>query len=127
MDGGLSASQAPRGRRSPSAQGVAESRGHGHEEDGAIAKAAHHSGDYQARAQAVRDQANANPDTLCWRCRRTLADHPPHTNGKPARWTAGHVIDSDPTSPLAPEASTCNFSAGAATGNRRRSSGYSWP
>ena len=90
-------------------------------------KGAHHRGDYHVRSRQVRDQANADPTTTCWRCGRTLAQHPPHKNGKPARWTAGHLIDGDPTSPLAPEASTCNYSAGATTGNARRGSGYDWP
>ena len=92
-----------------------------------MSKGAHHSGDYQVRAQAVRDAANSDPNTKCWRCGKTLAAHEPHKGGKPARWTAGHIIDSDPTSPLAPEASTCNYTAGALTGNARRSSGYDWP
>ena len=92
-----------------------------------MTKGPHHSGDYQVRAKAVRDRANADPTTTCWRCERTLAEHPPHKDGKPARWTAGHVIDSDPTSPLLPEASTCNYAAGATTGNTRRASGYDWP
>ncbi len=92
-----------------------------------MSKGAHHSGDYQVRAQAVRDAANSDPNTKCWRCGKTLAEHEPHKGGKPARWTAGHIIDSDPTSPLAPEASTCNYIAGALTGNARRSSGYDWP
>lgn len=80
----------------------------------------HYSGPYQVRARAVRRAANANPHTRCWRCGRTLAEHPPHRNGQRPRWQAGHVIDSDPTSPLAPEASTCNTSAGATYGNVKR-------
>lgn len=92
-----------------------------------MTKGAHHSGTYQRRAQHIRDQANADPTTTCWRCGRTLAHHPPHDDGKPAQWTAGHIIDSDPRSPLAPEASTCNYTAGARTGNARRASGYEWP
>lgn len=85
-------------------------------------KRPHHTGSYQARAAAVRAAANANPTTTCWRCGRTLAEHPPHRNGKPARWTAGHIHDGQIDGPLAPEASTCNYSAGATLGNKRRSS-----
>lgn len=92
-----------------------------------MTKGAHHSGTYQVRARAVRDAANRNPATQCWRCGLTLAEHAPHADGKPVTWTAGHVIDTDPTSPLAPEASTCNYSAGATTGNTRRGTGYEWP
>ncbi|GGL27594.1 hypothetical protein H9L10_03595 [Phycicoccus endophyticus] len=90
-------------------------------------KAAHHRGNFHVRARHIRDTANADPTTTCWRCGHTLAEHPPHKNGKPATWTAGHIIDGDPTSPLAPEASTCNYSAGATTGNQRRATGYTWP
>lgn len=97
----------------------------------------HYSGTYQRRAQLLRQRANANPDTRCWRCGRTLADHPPHKNGKPARWTAGHVIAGDPASDLLPEASTCNYRAGGAITPRHSDdgprlsgvcgSGYDWP
>ena len=76
-------------------------------------KPAHYRGSYHVRARNIRAAANANPNTRCWRCGRTLAQHPPHHNGNPAKWTAGHLRDGDPTSPLAPEASTCNYSAGA--------------
>lgn len=73
----------------------------------------HYTGTYGRRSRAVRRDANANPDTRCWRCGRTLADHPPHANGTPARWTAGHIHDGQTDGPLAPEASTCNYAAGA--------------
>lgn len=73
---------------------------------------AHHRGSYQTRAAAVRARANADPTTTCWRC------------GQPARpgdpWTAGHIIDTNPASPLKPEHASCNYSAGATLGNRRR-------
>lgn len=82
---------------------------------------AHHRGTYPARARALRARANADPLTRCWRCGRTLAEHPPHRNGKPARWTAGHLVDGQENGPLAPEASTCNYAAGAVLGNKRRS------
>lgn len=75
----------------------------------------HYTGDYQRRAAAVRRAANANPATTCWRCGRTLADHPAG-----ATWDAGHIVDGNKYSALAPEASSCNRSHGAALGNRRR-------
>ena len=90
-------------------------------------KGAHHRGTYHVESRRVRDAANADPTTKCWRCGLTLDAHAPHANGSRPRWQAGHVIDSDPTSPLAPEASTCNSSAGAAVGNMRRATGYYWP
>lgn len=80
----------------------------------------HHAGTYQVRARAVRRAANRNPLTRCWRCGRTLVEHEPHRTGRPVTWQAGHVVDSDPRSPLAPEASTCNKQAGAVYGNTKR-------
>lgn len=78
-------------------------------------KAAHHRGSHQRRAKAVTDAAYMDPDTPCQRCGLTLDMHPPH-----ATWDAGHVVDGQVGGDLAPEASTCNRSAGAALGNRRR-------
>lgn len=80
----------------------------------------HHRGTYARRAALVRARAYADPTTVCWRCGRTLAEHPPHRTGRPATWTAGHVEDGRIDGQLLPEASTCNYSAGASTGNRRR-------
>jgi hypothetical protein len=79
-------------------------------------------GNYPARARAVVLAARRNPLTHCWRCGHTLAEHPPHRTGARPYWTAGHVIDSDPRSPLAPEASTCNYAAGGRL-SRQRASG----
>ncbi len=75
---------------------------------------AHRSGSYQRRARQVRQRANADPTTTCWRCGLTLDAKPGDT------WDAGHLRDGDPTSPLLPEHSSCNRSAGATAGNRRR-------
>jgi hypothetical protein len=80
----------------------------------------HYTGNYTRRARLLRQAANANPDTRCWRCGRTLPEHPPHRSGHPPRWQAGHVVDSQVNGALAPEASTCNASAGASYGNRLR-------
>jgi hypothetical protein len=77
-------------------------------------KPAHYAGDYQARAAQVRAAANANPETVCWRCGLYLDQHAPHASGAPVAWQAGHVHDGDPLSPLLPEASTCNSRAGRA-------------
>lgn len=75
----------------------------------------HYSGDYVRRARAVRLAAYADPNCRCWRCGLTLDQHKAGTT-----WDAGHVRDGDLLSPLLPEASSCNRSAGAAAGNRRR-------
>ena len=84
-------------------------------------KGAHHRGTYHVDSRRVRAAANANPGTTCWRCGRTLAEHPPHHTGKPATWHAGHVNDGEINGTLRAEASTCNIAAGNAA--RARSSG----
>lgn len=76
-------------------------------------KPAHHRGDYARRAKAVRDVANADPTTRCWRCGRTQAEH-----GQP--WQAGHLNDGQVGGPLRAECRACNASAGATAGNLRR-------
>ena len=91
--------------------------------------------------RAVRRAASCTPHAICWRCGRTLAQHEPHRNGKPAEWQGGHTIDGvngpawfDVTrrppkglALIAPEASTCNTSAGARTRWTRAGTGYDWP
>jgi hypothetical protein len=78
----------------------------------------HDSPDYRRRRDAL--MRTATPFTKCIRCGRRLQDHPPHRNGRPATWHAGHVIDGDNRGALALEASTCNTAAGGALGNQRR-------
>jgi len=74
-----------------------------------------HTGTYQVRAAQVRAAANANPNTKCWRCGKTLAEHKPGD-----KWTAGHLIDGQVDGPLLPEAASCNYAAGARLTNTRR-------
>ena len=88
-----------------------------------MSKPPHYRGSYHVEARKVRQRAAADPTTECWRCGRTLDQHPAHRNGAPPRWTAGHLLDGVPGSPLAPEASTCNYSAGAKLGANRRHRG----
>ena len=81
-----------------------------------------HGPGHSRRARPLLKAWRASLATRCWRCGRTLAEHPPHRNGRPATWTAGHIRDidcptcgrvhGDPLSPLQPEASVCNYSAG---------------
>ncbi|MEJ7719808.1 MAG: hypothetical protein WKF58_04925 [Ilumatobacteraceae bacterium] len=80
----------------------------------------HHRGTHQVRARRLVAAAKADPTTKCWRCGLTLAEHRLHKNGKPAFWTAGHLVDGEIDGVLMPEASRCNYEAGAAAGNRRR-------
>jgi hypothetical protein len=74
----------------------------------------HYRGDYARRAAATRAAAYANPDTRCARCGLTLAAVPGST------WDAGHLHDGVPESPLRPEHSTCNRTAGARLATPRR-------
>ena len=74
----------------------------------------HNGPNYKRLARLIRRHANANPATACWYCGRTLAEHPPHKNGRPAFWTAGHLIPGQPDheltlGSLVAEASVCNF------------------
>lgn len=91
-------------------------------------KAAHHRGTYHVRSRAVVAAAKADPNTRCWRCGRTLAEHPPTKTGNPPKWSAGHVHDGVPDSPLLPEVLSCNARAGAIIGNRspKRRKGAAW-
>lgn len=95
---------------------------------------AHRSYAYQVASKQVTTAAKATPFAVCWRCGRTLQDHPRHRNGKRAWWTAGHTIDGSETwKPwlhvtihppagdwLACEGSTCNLIAGSSLGGRVR-------
>lgn len=76
---------------------------------------------YIRNARLVRQHANTNPDTRCWRCHRTATEHQ-------RQWHAGHTLDGDPlaqpwlhpTEPpagswLRPECAECNLREG---GNR---------
>lgn len=94
-----------------------------------MGKPAHHSGSYHVRSRRLVAEARARDRAAdlgvgshvrCWRCGLTLAEHPPHRTGAQAIWTAGHTRDGDPAAPLAAEASTCNYTAGAEHGNRLR-------
>lgn len=64
----------------------------------------HYSGDYAARAKAVRDTAQ-----VCWICGEQEKPGDP--------WQADHVIPGAPDSPLAPAHRSCNI----ARSNRSRS------
>jgi len=62
----------------------------------------HYTGDYKARAKAVRDSAQ-----YCWICLEGPRDGDP--------WTADHVIPGDKDSPLLPAHRSCNSRRGDAT------------
>lgn len=60
----------------------------------------HYTGDYRARAAAVRAAA-----TECWLCHEGPRPDDP--------WTADHVLPGDPASPLLPAHRSCNSRRGA--------------
>ena len=76
-----------------------------------------HSGSYQRRAALVRQRADADPRTTCWRCGRTKAEHG-------TAWQAGHEIDGQVDGELRAECTTCNASHGARRGNAMRVQAY---
>lgn len=80
-------------------------------------KGAHHKGDFQRRGASLRQGAYQDGGTRCWRCGRTLEQV--RARNPKAVWTAGHVRTGDPTSPLKPECSPCNYGDGARITNTR--------
>jgi hypothetical protein len=81
-------------------------------------KAPHHRGTYHQQSAKLRAAGYANPLATCWRCGRTLEQI---RQLKPrARWTAGHVNPGEIGGELRLECSPCNYSHGAALGNRKR-------
>lgn len=92
-----------------------------------MAGQAHHRDPRFTKAsRLVKAAAYRDPHAICWRCGLTLAQHPPHVDGKPQRWHGGHTIDGELGPPwldvrrrppvgfafIAPEASRCNVVAG---------------
>lgn len=71
------------------------------------ARRTHYQGQYTQQAKRVRDAANIDLSTRCWRCGGLARPGDP--------WQAGHIHDSQPGSPLAPEHRSCNAAAGGRT------------
>lgn len=83
-----------------------------------------HDWSFKLRAKPVRDRANADPTTRCWRCGRTLAEVRRAEPGRTVAWHAGHTVTGDRWSPLLAECSVCNLRDAAKTTTlKRRSSG----
>lgn len=62
--------------------------------------------------------ANRNPEAKCGRCGKTKDRCGPNgdgkgANGRPIRWTAGHIVDGQVDGALRLECSYCNYAAGA--------------
>jgi hypothetical protein len=77
-------------------------------------------GSYPSRSKRIREDAYANPGTICWRCTRTYAEAVKLWGPKGAAWQAGHKVDGHHGSPLAAEHAYCNAAEGAKRGHRRR-------
>jgi hypothetical protein len=78
----------------------------------------HDDAGYRARRKLLME--SVTPLTRCGRCGKLAHEHPPHANGRPGHWQAGHTVDGDNRAPLIAEWSTCNLSAGGRLGNQRR-------
>jgi hypothetical protein len=76
-----------------------------------VTKGPHHRGRYHVRSRALVKAAYLNPLTECWRCGRTLAQHPPTKTGRPPKWSAGHVTKGQVDGLLLPEVLSCNVRA----------------
>jgi hypothetical protein len=106
-----------------------------------MAGKAHHADPrYRRSRPLLLALANADPLAVCCRdrhgqpCGLRLEEHPVG-----AKWTCGHTVDGSRTWALwldvrsvppdgdwlAPQASTCNYAAGASAGNRRRNRAHS--
>lgn len=72
----------------------------------------HYRGSYDTMAKRVREAANADPSTTCWRCGELARPGDP--------WQAGHIVDGTTAGGLAPEHRSCNTRAGALKLHRRR-------
>lgn len=84
----------------------------------------HYGWRHDQRAKQVRDAANANPLTRCWKCGLTLDQVRAKFPGRRVVWDAGHTIDGDPHCALLAECSPCNRGGGADLTNwRHKSSG----
>jgi hypothetical protein len=79
-------------------------------------KSALHRGDYHVTSRRITAAARANPHQRCWRCGRTLTQHPRHKSGAPPVWHAGHTGRGRE---MLPEGSTCNVNHGAWLGGQR--------
>ncbi len=73
---------------------------------------------YRRRAARLRAAATADPSTQCWRCgQRAIVGDP---------WQAGHLIDGELFSALAPEHRSCNARAGRLSLLRQDRKSRSW-
>jgi len=88
-----------------------------------MTKGPHHRGAHDRLARLAKRAWYADPSKRCARCGRTLTEHPPTSTGKRPTWDAGHKHDGQVAMSVLdyqPEVASCNRSAGATVGNRRR-------
>lgn len=96
---------------------------------------------YRKYSAILHAYIRAQPNTICWHCKGTLDQCPPHKSGSRPHWTAGHTIDGSENYDvwphvtrlppaggdyLAPQCSSTNSSTGAAHGNRKREPSSGW-
>lgn len=82
-----------------------------------MAKKPHYRGSYHVQSRRIRQAAEADPSTRCWRCGLTMQQI--RARKPKARWTAGHLIDGLKDGPLRAECSGCNYAAGARLRHRK--------
>lgn len=78
----------------------------------------HYTGSYATRAKRVRDAANSDPFTRCWRCGLTMAEKRKTVPNE--TWDAGHTVDGNSAMPLMAEHASCNRAAGATAGHHKK-------
>lgn len=102
--------------------------------------AVHRDRRYIKAAARITGLAKGTPTAICWKHGTHVSQCPPHRNGTPSKWVAGHTIDGStnwtpwyhvslqppPGDWLAPQCSASNSSDGAAYGNRRREPSSGW-
>jgi hypothetical protein len=110
--------------------------------------AIHRNRRYVKDSAIIRQYANVTPSAVCWLHGTHVTQCPPHKDGTPSTWVAGHTIDGSttwhawfhvsrvpplpphPQAPaggwLAPQCSASNSSTGAAHGNQTRRPNSGW-
>lgn len=79
------------------------------------ARRVHYHGGYQQAAAHLREQAAADPATRC-----AICGHPAKP-GDP--WTAHHILEGNPASPLAAAHASCNYRHGDGSRTRTTAGG----
>lgn len=91
----------------------------------------HHRGKHPAAAKALTSRADRDPTARCRRCGNVKSECGPNgdgrgANGRPIRWTAGHIIAGQIDGALQLECSYCNYSDGQARSRQREPKSDDW-